>query len=110
MGIIWTDRNPQQPVLKRTVDSKLNLGPVSIKFITVLIIAILSIFYLFQSNASATKAYLVKELEQKKENLEAQNDQLQYEAERLKSLNKAETEAKKQGLVDVNNIDADVSE
>ncbi len=110
MGIVWTNRNPHQNVLKRTVTAELKLGSVSVKIATILIIALLSVFYLFQSNASATRTYLVKELEEKKEDIMAENDQLRYEAERLKNLNEVEAKAKEQGLVEVEQVDAVVRE
>jgi len=108
MGIVWTNHHPNQRFLKRTISSEIKAGPVTIKFITILIIAILSLFYLFQSNISATKSYLVKELEEKKNNIETQNEELRYEAERLKSLDKAQAEAQKKNLEEVKNIDFNV--
>jgi len=106
MPIIWTNKNPERSVLKRSTTAQVKMGPVSVKFITILIIAILSIFYLFQSNASATKAYEVKDLEDKKEDLVAENERLFYEAERLKSLTQVEKEAKDEKMEEIESIDA----
>lgn len=108
MSIIWTTRNPNAPVLKRTITQQMTLGPITIKFLAILIIALLSIFYLFQSNLSAAKAFMIKGLEEKQENLSAENEKLQYEAERLKSLSQTEDAAKEKGMIQVGDIDARV--
>jgi len=110
MSIVWTAKNPNAGVLKRTMPQKLTFGPITIKVLAILVIALLSIFYLFQSNASATKSFMVSDLQQKQDDLTAQNEKLQYESERLKSLGQTEDAAKKQGLVQVDNIDARVSQ
>lgn len=108
MSIVWTTRNPNTSVLKRTVEQKLSLGPVTIKFLAILVIALLSVFYLFQSNSSATKAFMTRDLESKQENLTAENERLQYEAERLKSLSQTEESAKAKGMVQVDSVDTSV--
>jgi len=110
MAIIWTNRNPNQSVLKRTVSSELKLGSASVKFVAILVFALLSIFYIFQSNSLATRTYMVKELEEQKEDIMAENDQLRYEAERLKNLNEVEAKAKEQGMVEVEQVDAVVKD
>ncbi|MDD3773834.1 MAG: hypothetical protein PHW50_00905 [Patescibacteria group bacterium] len=106
MSIVWTTRNPNAPVLKRTISQQMSLGPITVKFLAILVIAFLSIFYLFQSNSSAAKAFMTRDLETKQENLTAENERLQYEAERLKSLSQTESAAKEKGMVQVENIDA----
>lgn len=108
MGIVWTNRNPNQSVLKRTVSSELRLGSASVKVVGILVFALLSIFYIYQSNSLATRTYLVKELEEQKEDIIAENDQLRYEAERLKNLSEVENKAKEQGMVEVEQVDAAV--
>lgn len=108
MSIVWTARNPNAPILKRTVDNKLSLGPITVKLLAVLVLALLSIFYLFQSNSSAAKAYVTQGLQQKQDDLTAENEKMQYEAERLKSLSHAEDAAKTKGMVQVDNVDASV--
>ena len=55
------------------------IGPLSLRFITLLILAALALFYLAQSSQSATKNYKVRELELTKQGLSEEN-------ERLKSL------------------------
>jgi hypothetical protein len=106
MSIIWTAKNPNTSILKRTLPQKVSLGPITVKFLAVLVIALLSVFYLFQSNASATKAYGVSDLQKKQDDLTAQNEKLQYESERLKSLAQTEGVVQQKGLVQVDNIDA----
>jgi cell division protein FtsL len=110
MSIVWTAHNPNESTLKRTVSNQLTLGPIAVKFLVVLVLALLSIFYLYQSNSSATKAYAVSDLQKQQQDLTAQNEELQYESERLKSLSQAENTAQQKGLVQVDNVDARVSQ
>jgi cell division protein FtsL len=106
MSIVWTARNPNSNLLKRTTQSQISLGPLSIKLLSILVIALLSIFYLFQSNASAAKSYMVSDLQKKQEDLSAENGNLQYEAERLKSLQQTEESAQERGMTQVESMDA----
>ena len=110
MSIVWTARNPNSNLLKRTTQAQVSLGPLTVKLLAILVIALLSVFYLFQSNASATKSYMVSDLEKKHEDLTAENEKLQYEAERLKSLAKSQEKAREKGMVQVESIEATVSE
>ncbi|MCD6422051.1 hypothetical protein J7L13_01725 [bacterium] len=104
MGVIWAQKSRwgaryATPRLKTQTS-------LMAKLLMISVIAVLSVFYLIQSNVSASKTFLVRELEGKKEDLEAQNERLRYEAERLKSLQQIEEEAEKQGMVPVEKIDA----
>jgi hypothetical protein len=62
------------------------VGPLSLKFISLIILASIALFYLAQTTQSATKTYQIRELRLKKENLMEENRRLEIEAIRLKSL------------------------
>jgi len=66
------------------------VGPLSLRFITLLILAALALFYLAQSSQSATKNYKVRELELTKQGLKEENERLEIETLRLKSLAEAQ--------------------
>lgn len=66
------------------------VGPLSLRFITLLILAALALFYLAQSSQSATKNYKVRELELTKQGLHEENERLEIETQRLKSLTEAQ--------------------
>ncbi len=89
---------------KRVVGNGLSLGPLSIKFITIGLITILSIIYLAQSNISATKGYELKELQTQKEEIGLENERLEVEANRLKALKNVQKISREKGMVPVDNV------
>jgi len=89
---------------KRVVDKDFSLGPVSIKFITIGLVTILSIIYLAQSNISATKGYELKELQSQKEEIGLENERLEVEANRLKALKNVQKISREKGMVVVDNV------
>jgi hypothetical protein len=89
---------------RRTVDRGLSIGPVSIKFISIALITILSIIYLAQSNINATKGYELKELQLEKEEISLENERLEVEAGRLKALKNVQKVSQEKNMVDVENV------
>ncbi len=83
---------------KRTIRSEVKLGPVSLKFITIALVAIVALFYLAQSAQSSTFKYKVMELGDKKTNVESDIKQLEVESARLKSLNEIKNSAQAMNL------------
>jgi len=75
------------------------IGTLSLGFVTVVILALVSLFYLAQSNQITTKGYALQELENKKTKILSENERLQVEAARLESLNKASEKAKDLSMV-----------
>ncbi|NIM46778.1 MAG: hypothetical protein GTN40_01305 [Candidatus Aenigmarchaeota archaeon] len=62
------------------------VGPVSLGFITVVLLFILSLLYLAQSNRIAVRGYEISELEKKQTELIEERERLEIEAARLKSI------------------------
>ena len=89
---------------RRTISAKKGAGPVSLKFITIAILAVLSLLYLAQANRSATKGYSLKALEEEKTKIEAQNERLEVEAARQKSLKEIESKTKDLGMMPVDQV------
>lgn len=72
---------------KRTIGTQLKIGPISLKFITIALLAIAALFYLTQSAQGSTFKYKVMALEDQKSKIETDVKQLEVESARLKSLN-----------------------
>jgi hypothetical protein len=85
--LITNQNSLESGVRKRTIGREIKLGPLSLSFVTVVILAGLALFYLAQSTQSATNNYQIRELEDKKAEIANENKRLEVEAVRLKSLN-----------------------
>lgn len=97
--MLITQSNTWQPGFrKRTIRSELKIGPVSLKFITIALLAIAALFYLSQSAQSSTFKYKIMDLEDQKSNIETDLRQLEVESARLKSLNEIKNSVPALGL------------
>lgn len=103
--MLITQQNNWQPGFrKRTIKKEFKVGPVSIKFVTIALIAVGALFYLAQSTQASAQKYKINQLSDAKNQLEAQSKDLEVEAVRLKSLNEIKNTAQSQGLVsEINN-------
>lgn len=72
---------------KRTIPREFKVGPVSLKFVTIALLAIAALFYLSMSTQTSSFKYKIMELEEQKSRSEADVKQLEVESARLKSLN-----------------------
>ncbi len=84
--LITSANTRTQGIRKRTINRTVHVGPLSLRFMTIIMLAIVALFYLAQSTQSATKNYSVQELQQNKENLTKEKDRLEVEITRLKSI------------------------
>lgn len=82
----FVKRNRENNYRKRTISRDISVGPLTLRFITVIIIAALCILYLAQSTQGATQNYELRELEQTKKEIEKENERLEVEAVRLQAL------------------------
>ena len=97
--MLITKTNSWEPGFrKRTISKELKVGPVSIKFITIALLAVGALFYLAQSTQGASQKYKIMQLEESKKQLEAQSKDLEIEAVRLKSLNEIKNSSQTLGL------------
>lgn len=88
----------QSPYRKRTINSEVRLGPVSLKFVTMALIAIAALFYLAQSSQAAALKYKVMDLEDQKSKVQTDVKQLEVESARLKSLSEIKGSADRLNL------------
>ena len=73
-------------------NSSMRVGPVSIKFITIAIVCLLSLFYLAQSQKTSIRAYQIQELQNDKEKIMSENEELQVNTAKLKSIENIQSE------------------
>ena len=86
--MLITNKNTIQDGLrKKTIGQEIKIGPLSLQFITIILLAVLALFYLAQSTQSATRNYKLRELEDKRTKLQQESERLDVEVIRLKSLN-----------------------
>jgi len=85
-------------VRKRSIERRFFLGPNSLKFVVLFVLAAFSLFYLSQSSQSATKNYIVSDLEQSKKDTGAETERLEIEANRLKALSLIQDKANAKGM------------
>lgn len=78
---------------KHTINRVIQVGPVSLRILTIASLASLLLFYLAETTQSATQSYEVQALQEKKQELVEETERLDLEAQRLQSLG-----AVKQGL------------
>lgn len=91
-------RGNELGVRKRSVERRVFLGPNSLKFVVLFVLAAFSLFYLSQSSQSATKNYIVSDLEQQKKDIGAEAERLEIEANRLKALSLIQDKANEKGM------------
>lgn len=81
-------------VRKRTLSQKIEFGMTSLTFLTLILIAIVSLVYLAHSNGNATKGYALKNLERRRSELLTQNEVLDMQIAQAKSLQSLQSDPK----------------
>lgn len=83
---------------KRGIERRVVLGPNAVKVLAIAVLAAFSLFYLSQSSQSASKNYIVSNLEDQNNKAAAEKDRLEVEANRLKALSIIQEKAQQQGM------------
>ena len=102
MGRILTVTNSNSNISgrrKKTIGREIVIGSTAIKFVAIIILAILAIVYLNQSTAGANRSMKISDLESKKASLNLEKERLQSEQTRLKSLKEIDNGINKNGQV-----------
>ena len=97
--LITRNNNWDGSYRKKTISSNFKIGPVSLKFITIALIAVAALFYLSQSTQASTFKYSIMDLEEQKDKIQTDVKQLELESARLKSLNQIEENAAALNLI-----------
>jgi|GEM_PF-381558 len=72
---------------KRTIDRPLQMGPISLRFLTIALLSVLALFYVIQSSQGESSSLRANELLEEQERLEQEQRRLELESIRLRSLN-----------------------
>lgn len=97
--LITRTNNWESGYRQRTIKKEFKVGPLSLKFITITLIAVGAMIYLAQSAQSSAQKYQIMQLNSTQQNLVAQGKDLEVQAARLKSLNEIKNSSVNSGLV-----------
>jgi hypothetical protein len=93
------ENNASSPVRKRTLSQKVEVGVTSLVFVTITLVAIVSLAYLAHSNRNATKGYALKTLEAKRTSLVTENEVWDMQIAKVKSLDALANDPKIAGMI-----------
>lgn len=94
----------QPSPVQRSISRSFKIGPVSLNFLTIIIISLLALFYLIQSQQSSVRGYEIKELEEIKKEVTSENEQLQIQEAQLKSVANIKNTADSLEMVPTNDL------
>ena len=101
--MLITSSNTWEPGFrKRTINRRFQLGPISIKFVTIALLAVAALFYIAQSAQGTASKYKISQLEDQKSQIQTDVRQLEVESARLKSLNEIKNNVQVLNLEPVN--------
>lgn len=89
---------------KKAIRGKIKIGPVTLCFVTIILLCLISLFYLTQANQIATKGYEIKDLEDRLDNLKEENRGLELRAAELQSVRNVEEGVKKLNMVPLQKV------
>ncbi|MDO8444129.1 MAG: hypothetical protein Q7S80_01325 [bacterium] len=102
--IVTRSRRTESGRKKKTISKSIVIGPGAIKFVTLTAIAVLAIVYLSQSTAGASRSIEVRDIQTTKNNLSLEQERLQAEQTRLKSLQQIDNGTQKTVMEPVTNV------
>lgn len=88
----------------RTIRRRVNIGPVTLSFVSIFILCLLSLFYLAQANQTATNGYQIRELEEELDVLKEENKKLELKAAELQSVRKVEEGVKHLNMIPIDKL------
>jgi cell division protein FtsB len=84
---------------KRTVNLRLKRGPYTTALILIVLISVLSLFFLAQVFQSATSGYQISDLQKQADELKEKNKTLEIKAAELRSFDRIKQEAEKLNMI-----------
>ncbi|MFH1749661.1 MAG: hypothetical protein ABH837_02085 [bacterium] len=84
---------------KHSTGEVTKFGPMSLRIIAVVVLTMLALLYLAQSQAGVTKGYEIKDLETQKAQIIEKNEELNIHASKLRSIKNIQIDLKKLELV-----------
>ena len=91
--------NSINKVRKNTLSQRVELSVNALVFVIIGLVVIISLAYLWNSNANATKGYALKNLELQRTNLVTQNEVMDMEIARVQALDKIQNDPKVKTMV-----------
>lgn len=85
--LITRNNTWQNGFRKKTIGRDFKIGPITLKFITIALLAIAALFYLAQSAQASAFKFKIMDLQDQQSKVQTDVKQLEVESARLKSLN-----------------------
>lgn len=79
--------------------SRMQLGPISLSFITIAVVCVLALLYLTQITKTSVYGYKITDLNQKRDKILAEKQELEVEAARLQSIERVQASARTKNMV-----------
>ena len=92
-------------VKKRAIKREIVIGPNAIKFVTLAIFAILALVYLTQSTEGANRSIRVRDISDKKAELELKEERFEVEKVRLRSLQQIDQNIQKPAMEPISKVE-----
>ncbi len=93
-----------------TIKKKLKLGPISLNFVTIIIVALITLFYLAQTQVGTTKKNQIRDLDQRREELDREIEALEVEVAQVNSIKSLKADVESLNMVPTETIDYLVEE
>ncbi len=96
---LFIEHNPDSKVRKRTLSQKVEVGFTSLVFVTIALVALISLAYLANANRNATKGYALKNLELERSRLVTENEVWDMQIAKVQALSALQNDPKVQTMV-----------
>ena len=105
MLTITNSRDTNIGIKKSAVKREIVIGPTAIKFITLSIFAILALVYLTQATQGANRSIKVRDVSDKKAEIQLKQERLEVEKVRLQSLQQIDQSIQKPSMEPVSKVE-----
>lgn len=96
---LFIENKTSDHVRKKTLSQKVEVGMTSLVFVTIILVAVISLVYLAHANRNATKGYALKSLELRRSRLLTENEVWDMQIAEVKSLNSIQSDPKVTSMV-----------
>jgi hypothetical protein len=96
---LFIENNTSDNVRKKTLSQTIEVGMTSLVFVTIVLVAIISLVYLAHANRNATKGYALKNLELRHSRLLTENEVWDMQIAKVKSLQAIQSDPKITSMV-----------
>ena len=87
-----------------TIKKGFKIGPISLNFVTIIIIALITLFYLAQTQMGTSKKNQIRDLGKEKENLQREIERLEVEVAKSRSIKNIKKDAQSLNMVPTREI------